>query len=380
MQAYAHTSVLDTITPAILPNTEIRIRATVVRPRSASKIRVRSFRPSDARAWDEFVERHPHGSPFHLLAWKRSIEQTFGYRAIYLVAYEGHRLRGVLPLFYIRNPLAGRVLLSTPFAVYGGPLMEGHGVAEVFAETLRRLGEQLRVDHIELRNNHEDQCLGFSRVPRYVSFTQEIGPNEQAILESIPRKTRRMVRKSLENGLITRRRSDLSSDFERLYQENIRRLGTPAFPRRHFTNLLANFRGNIDIREVVHEGKVIAGVMSLYFRDQALPYYGASDLTANSLAPNNYMYFDQMREAGREGYRLFDFGRSKKAVGGSYDFKAHWGMVERELPYEMLLIRRKELPNLTPANPIFDLPRKMWQRLPMALVRAIGPNLVRLVP
>jgi hypothetical protein len=135
----------------------------------------------------------------------------------------------------------------------------------------------------------------------------------------------------------------------------------------------------VDIREVKLDGKSIAAVLTFYFRDQVLPYYGASDPQFNAAQPNNFMYFDLMRWGGGNGYRIFDFGRSKR-VKGSYDFKAHWGMVERELPYEVMLIERKELPNFTPVNPLFRLPILCWQRLPLAITRALGPWLVRFVP
>ena len=73
-------------------------------------------------AWDAFVRAHPMGGPFHLPAWKRAIEESFGYRPYCLAAYGADGLRAVLPLFLVKNFLMGRVLLSTPFAVYGGIL------------------------------------------------------------------------------------------------------------------------------------------------------------------------------------------------------------------------------------------------------------------
>jgi hypothetical protein len=91
------------------------------------------------------------------------------------------------------------------------------------------------------------------------------------------------------------------------------------------------------------------------------------------------MYYELMRWGGQNGYRLFDFGRSKR-VKGSYDFKSHWGMAERELPYELILIGRKEMPNYTPVNPIFRLPILCWQRLPLPVARLLGPRLIRFVP
>jgi hypothetical protein len=144
--------------------------------------------------------------------------------------------------------------------------------------------------------------------------------------------------------------------------------------------LLKHFGEAADVREVRLGDHVASAVLSFYFRDQVVPYYGASDQAMNALAPNNFMYYDLMCSAARSGYTVFDFGRSKKNGSGSYDFKAHWGMAERDLPYEMLLVKRKELPNFSPTNPIFNAPRKLWAHLPLAVTRALGPLFIRLVP
>jgi FemAB-related protein (PEP-CTERM system-associated) len=248
-----------------------------------------------------------------------------------------------------------------------------------FRTEIERLGREMNVDYVELRNAYPDQRLGFQHVSRYVTFTSDISRDETAILENIPRKTRRMVRRSLEHGLESYEVRDLNG-FEALYHASLRRLGTPSFPSAHFTNLSRHFGKSVSVREVRSGDKVIASVFVFYFRDQVLPYYGASDGDFHHLAPNNFMYFDLMRWAGASGYRIFDFGRSKKNVSGSYDFKSHWGMVERELPYEMLLVHRKEVPHISPANPVFDLPRKIWGRMPLTLTKAVGPYVVRMVP
>ena len=352
----------------------------VDRPASLAELTIREFGAADSPRWDAFVSAHPHGTPFHLTAWKKSIEVTFGYRSVYLLAEEDGRIRGLLPLFLVQNILVGKALLSVPFAVYGGILAESAEVRDALAAHVKSLGCALGVQYVELRNAHADQCAGFSRVSRYVTFLQPIGPDEKAMLEAIPRKTRYMVRKALKTGFSARQqREDLGTFFD-LYSNSLRRLGTPSFPRKHFVRLMENFGEAADVREVLLEGKVVSAVMSFYFRDQVLPYYGASDPAFNTVAPNNFMYFDLMCWAGKNGFRVFDFGRSKKSGGGSYDFKSHWGMVEKELPYEMLLVKRKHLPNYSPLNPVFQLPIKVWQRLPLPLTRAVGPFLLRLVP
>src|SRR5688572_13379593 len=76
--------------------------------------------------WDEFIKSHPHGSPFHLMAWQRLIRTTFGFEPKHVVAQErdSRQICGVLPLFLVRSAIFGRMLVSTPQAAYGGVLAE----------------------------------------------------------------------------------------------------------------------------------------------------------------------------------------------------------------------------------------------------------------
>src|SRR5947209_1161334 len=158
--------------------------------------------------WDRFVLAHPHGSPFHLLAWKRTIEETFGYQPHYVVATEGNVIRGVLPLFLVKNLLIKRALISSPFAVYGGILADSAEAHEALHKQVMRLGSDLGVQYVELRNAWPEQCVGFDKISRYVTFTSAVGPDEAAGLAALPRKMRYMVRKALKEPFSTRITTD----------------------------------------------------------------------------------------------------------------------------------------------------------------------------
>ncbi|HLN04402.1 MAG TPA: FemAB family XrtA/PEP-CTERM system-associated protein [Bryobacteraceae bacterium] len=341
---------------------------------------IRPLTPGDRERWDGFVQAHPHGSPFHLIAWKKSMEEVFGYAPRYLMATDGNCIRGVLPLFLVKNFIMGKVLISSPFAVYGGILAETPEAKQAMGEQAMKLGRELGVEHIELRNAHPEQVLGVPNVSRYVTFTREVTPDEDAILaEPTSKKRRNTVRKALKADFSIRIQHSDYRAFEDLHSRTLRRLGTPNFPPRLFPALLANFGGAVDIREVVLENKVVAASMNFFFRDQMHTYYAASDPRYLALVPNDYMYYEHLRWAGKNGYRTFDFGRSKLGTGTA-DYKRHWGATMRELPYEILLVKRKEVPNYSPQNPKFQLAIKIWQQLPLPVTRALGPQLVKLFP
>src|SRR5262249_20417165 len=110
-----------------------------------------------------------------------------------------------------------------------------------------------------------------------------------------------------------------------------------------------------------------------------LPYFGGSLLEGRSLAANNFMYYEVMRRAIEDGLKHFDFGRSKLG-SGSYAFKTTWNMRERPLPYRFFLVRRKSLPNFSPANPKFKLAISLWRSLPFPVTKVVGPAIVRAFP
>jgi len=330
-------------------------------------------------AWDRFVSEHPHASPFHLIAWQKTIEESFGYRSWYLWVREGSRVRGILPLFEVKNPILGRVLISTPFAVYGGILADGPEARRALYDRALALGSQLGVQYIELRNAFPEQCAGESNVNRYVSFAQPLLPDAEATLESLPKKTRNLVRKALKHPFRMEYGVKHLTHFERLYATNMRRLGTPCFPSKYFANLTRNFGELVDVRETWLDGKAVAASLNFFFRGEMHIYYAAADTRLNALGPNTFMYFDHLCWAGRNGYTSFDFGRCKRGTG-VFEFKRHWNTTMRELPYEVVLVRRKELPNFSPANPRFDLAIRLWRKMPLWLTRLLGPRLIRLFP
>jgi hypothetical protein len=83
-----------------------------------------------------------------------------------------------------------------------------------------------------------------------------------------------------------------------------------------------------------------------------------------------------MQASAAQGYRLFDFGRSKKGTG-AYDFKKNWGFAAQPLPYEYRLFAASELPDVNPLNPKYQLFIKLWQKMPLALANLLGPHIVK---
>ena len=273
------------------------------------------------------------------------------------------------------------MLVSVPFAVYGGVLAEGAGVAADLEEKARQLGERLGVDCLEVRDRQPGEVTGGVAKDLYVTFRAPLPADPEAVLAQVPRKTRRMVRLGINAGLrgrMARSAEDLDA-FYRLFAGNLRKLGTPAFPKALVRNLLGAFGCDADLLLIEHHGAAVAGVLNLYFRDEVLPYYSGSVEHLNHLGLNNFLYYDLMQKGIARGYHLFDFGRSKVDTG-PYRFKRHFGFEPQPMPYRYHLIRASEPPSLNPTNPKYQRAIEVWKKLPLPVTTLLGPWIVRGIP
>jgi FemAB-related protein (PEP-CTERM system-associated) len=336
-------------------------------------VAIRALGDADHIEWDRFVTATPDASFFHLSGWRRVIESA-GHRAHYLYAARGSQITGVLPLAQVKSSLFGHMLISTPFCVYGGAVGASDADRAALEERARRLAEQLRVDYLELRNVRASSGNWASK-ELYVTFRKPISSNDDENMKAIPRKQRAMVRKGIDAGLA----SEIDPNVDRfyaMYSESVRNLGTPVLGKRFFATVLAEFRNQADILTIVIDGRPISSVMSFYFRDEVLPYYGGGVNEARDFKANDFMYWELMRRAVARGVTVFDFGRSKVGTG-SFSFKKNWGFEPHPLPYQYHLVRAQKVPDLSPMNPKYRALIATWKRLPVWVTQAVGPLIAR---
>lgn len=338
-------------------------------------VRVARLDGASASDWDAYVMTAQGATFFHRAGWKNVLENAFGHRTHYLYAERDGRIAGVLPLAEVRSLLFGHSLSSLPFCVYGGIVADDPEAGKALRAEACNLAESLGVDALELRNQC-DSGSGWPVKELYFTFRKAIEDNDEANLKAIPNRQRAMVRKGIKEGL----HSEWDDGVERLYRvyaESVRNLGTPVFSQKYFHTLRAEFGSDCSVLMITHEGVDVAGVMNFYFRDEVLPYYGGSTSASRALrGVNHFMYWELMRHSAAQGYRVFDFGRSK-ADTGPYSFKKNFGFEPQPLPYEYYLVNADSMPDVNPSNPKYKLLIETWSRLPLPVANFVGPFLAR---
>ena len=324
--------------------------------------------------WDAYVQQHPQATFFHRAGWMNVIEKAFGHETVFLYAEENGAIRGLLPLARVKSLLFGDALVSTPFCVYGGAIADNDDIRSELENRAEALALEKNVDYLELRNLRATRG-DWPEKELYVTFRKEIDPDPEVNMLAIPRKQRAMVRKGIKAGLRTETDSDIERFFG-IYALSVRNHGTPVFAKNYFRLLKQEFADDCEVRVVVKDGSAVSTVMSFYFRDEVLPYYGGGTLQARRLKAFDFMYWDLMKDACEKGIRYFDYGRSKKGTG-SFSFKKNWGFEPQPLAYQFRLVKAGALPDINPLNPRYQLFIKAWQKLPLPVANAVGPMISR---
>ena len=317
------------------------------------------------------------GSPFHRPAWLRAVELGTGQRARGLIAEKRGILCGWLPLSEVRSPFFPAALVSSGFAVAGGPLSDTAATGVNLCKAAAELAERLSCASVELRGPLAP--AGWTIVAgKHANFSAPLAADDDAQILAIPRKQRAEVRKGLERPFVLTVGSEEQhrAAHYRAYAASVRNLGTPVFPSRLFNAVLDEFGGDADIMTLHLGGTPIASVLTIYHRGVAMPYWGGGTHAARASRANERLYYELMLHARRRGCHTFDFGRSK--VGsGAYSYKKNWGFEPAPLSYAKWNAPGSVARDVDPTSEAYSAKIALWKRLPLALANRLGPPIAR---
>lgn len=331
--------------------------------------------PSVSEAeWDRYVNGHPEGTGYHLVAWRRIFEEALGHETIYLSGYRDRRIVGVLPLVRVSSWLFGRALVSLPFLNYGGVLSDDDVAGRALIREASREAARRRLHYVELRHTTRQ----FSDLPfnsHKVAMTLGLRADVPAMWNALNNKVRNQIRKAQKSEFETVvGGQELLDEFYGVFARNMRDLGTPVFPYRLFRAVLASI-DRARVYSIRLRGQSVAAGITLGYRDSVENVWASSLREHRALCPNMLLYWTMIEDAIRSGYRVFDFGRSTPGEG-TYQFKKQWGAVETSYHWEYAL-NGSSTPPAGGSTGTVALARRLWTRLPVPVANALGPLISR---
>jgi len=340
---------------------------------------VQELQDQDTGRWDNYVQSSALSTFFHLSSWRNVWVRSMGSRPRYLFATNADRVVGILPLIHVHSRLSGQFLTSLP----GGLCAEDDEAAAALLTRARELLAETRARYLILRDGLRRWDLpGLTTSDENCTFYIDVSDGAEKAYARLRRSTRKYAMRGVRAGVGTAIDQQALGAFYPAYAEAMRERGTPTPGRRFFETAMQYFPDNLCLLTVLYENQVLGGGFVAPLRDTVFCTWSGLPRQHFELFNSYMLYWGAIDYAASRGMARLDMGRCRRGTG-SYDFKAAWGGEEQTL-YQHYYLNGIERPPQVGAglyeDPKYRLFSRVWQRLPLPVAEALGPQLRRRMP
>jgi hypothetical protein len=298
--------------------------------------------PEKDPGWDQYVAQHPHGWICHLSGWKKVLEKSFAHMKGYypVLVDEAGVIKAGLPVFALKSRLTGNRLVSIPYATLCDPLVTTADQMEKLLQALLDLAADLRMKTSEIRTFRSGLCSTDDRL-----WHQDIYKHHYITLDREPEKlrqsfdrtnVRQRIRRALNSNL-TVEEAEHASDMDDFYKLHIltrKKLGLPPQPLNFFKHLWDIFAPSrqLTLLFAKKDNEILSSIILFKFRDRVSVEFLASNEAFMCFSPNHMLFWSAIQDACKEGYKIFDFGRTSVTNESLMKFKKRWGAEVVDLP------------------------------------------------
>jgi hypothetical protein len=334
---------------------------------------------SDPR-WAEFVDRHSSSSVFHSVPWLRAIHLTYGYSPIvYTTSKPASVLTNGVVLCQIRSWLTGRRMVSLPFSDHCEPLIDDESAGLEISNYLKAaVNAPKNWRYIELRPMSSSVMLeGGNRYNTYCFHVLDLRPKSEKLFQQTHRScVQRAIKRAQREALVydCGNSEQLLNAFYRLMVQTRRRQQLPPQPLDWFQNLIECMGNRLKIRVVFKNGREIASIVTVEYKNVIVYKYGCSDTLFQNLGGTQLLFWNTILEAKAAGFTTMDFGRSDEDNSGLIAFKERWGTTMSKLTY--LRWSRQQVTRAPARRPAHML-RRLFAMMPDVVLQTTGRVLYR---
>jgi lipid II:glycine glycyltransferase (peptidoglycan interpeptide bridge formation enzyme) len=112
-----------------------------------------------------------------------------------------------------------------------------------------------------------------------------------------------------------------------------RRHKLPPPPFAWFQNLVDCLGEKLKIRVASKDGRAVAALLTLSFKNTVVYKYGCSDARFHNLGGMPFLFWRTIEDAKKEGAQEFDLGRADRENTGLITFKERFGATRSESTY-----------------------------------------------
>jgi hypothetical protein len=366
------------------------------------KLRVSTENGKSGESWAEYVKNHKNGTIYYHPSHLQVLETQSRQKLLRLVCRdENDQIRGVLPLQYTKGmphnfggALVAKRLASLPRTPVVGPLADDNDVA---AELINAALEFTKKDPGRLLHvktyNPDLPCGSLSKFSYKDEYVTEIPPYPQKLRFGNSKNhssIKRAVKKAINNG-VEYRLAESEKDLKQWYKLflNLNRYHTnPPRPYKLFKISwdILHPKGMMQValaeQKIKGKKKIIAGLLLYYFNETVTFAYNGSSRSYFDLRPNDFLHWNAIHNAQKEGYKFYNWGNAGEDNAGLASYKKKW--CSKKFPIYQYFYPRPTVKGYNESTTVIDynkgsdpsefvgIKKFLWQLVPLSLTTMIG--------
>ena len=263
--------------------------------------------------WNSLLERCPQKTIFHTWQWLRIVEKYTKTRLYPLVGLAGTTPIGVYPVFHQRKGRANLVYSPPPGAglLYLGPLILNYDELKQDKKESALVGlhravegyisSKIKVDYVRIRTAPNLIDARFLRwngytVEPFHTYVVDMRDGLDSVWSNYDSQVRKDIKKTEREGITIEEGS--KDDLDKICGYLNKEYLLDIYDAYHPTSarlFLAK-----------HQGEYLGGQMTLFFRDKALLWLGASKTEREGVYPNDLLQWEMMKLAYGNGCRYYE--------------------------------------------------------------------------
>ena len=281
-------------------------------------IRIRHLTNNDTDLiplWDQEI-RECNLPPHALYAWKNILEDVYKAKTYALLALNGEsKLMGYALLF---KPKGEEALYSCRYGFWAAT----KEAANALCEEIKSIAAKHKVQKALVTSGEFPLDLPDKEKSKESLFLPLIYADEEQLWQSIPKKTKNMIRKAEKSGLSLTYDWGYLPEFYEIYAQRFIEKGLHIQPIEHFQAVRDLFGSDAVFIGALQEGKLVAGMIFLSAGKTVSYAYNASIVSASNNGANNLIMWDAMQYFYRKGAQYVDLSESTPD-SPVYKFKTH---------------------------------------------------------
>lgn len=288
------------------------------------------------------------------------------------------------PFIEIKSKIFGKKIISLPFLDVTN--FKGKATKHIFKKMVDRLGKENKIE-IKLSENHTQfkeikkilSEMGFDEFSEKAHIVTKLTPEED-MWKRFHKHTRNDIRKAEKPSLKIKKIESVKElkKFYLLYLRQMKGFGTPQHSFKFFENYFNIMKRNFFGLNCYKGGKLIASIILFLGNREAYVSFNVSNPQYRSYRPNDLLYLAVIKECIKKKIKYFDIGQidlnTKKGTreDSLLKFKLKWlGESHKKVHFTLNF---KHDSNKKDSLKKF---RKIWKKLPLFVVKLVGPKIVR---